>query len=161
MIEMEKFKTDFIIPLQTGVVETLKIQCSYAVEAKTMSTGNDAIDNVTDIASIIALTGKDLNGCIALCMPEKVYLGIMGGMFGEKQPTLTRDLEDGAGELLNIIFGHAKRVWIDNGYQIDKAIPTVAVGKNIHLSYRSLVPTIILPFVCADGAFHLEVTIKE
>jgi hypothetical protein len=48
----------------------------------------------------------------------------MGKMLGEEFKAITQDLQTGAAELLNIIFGSAKVVLNEQGYAIQKAIPT-------------------------------------
>ena len=161
MLDMEKIKTDIVQPLAISVVEILKIQCSYLVEHKPPISGSENLTSKTDIAAVIALSGSDVNGCIALCLPEKVFLALMGGMFGEKPTTINAEIQDGAGELLNIIFGTAKNVWNERGHAVEKAIPTIAIGRDLKLRHLTPIPTIILPFMSPDGEFHMELAINQ
>jgi len=43
-------------------------------------------------------------------------------MFGEKYEKIPEGLQDGAGELMNIIFGYAKKILNEKGYVIEMAI---------------------------------------
>ena len=64
-------------------------------------------------------------------------------------------------ELLNIIFEHAKRVLNDQGYGLEKAIPTVVRGDGIKTRHLSSNPTIVFQFATEHGELHVEVSIEE
>src|SRR5689334_8015212 len=103
---MEPLKVDvnFINPFIDGALETLKIQCSFSAKSgKPYLKGKGPVIK-TDIAAVIGLTSASFNGSVAICFPEAIFLTIMERMLGEKHSTITKDLEDGACELLNIIF---------------------------------------------------------
>jgi chemotaxis protein CheX len=83
---------------------------------------------------------------------------MMERMLGEKYPEITQELEDGASELLNIIFGQAKKVLNERGYRIEKAIPTIIRGTDVAIRHHTASPTVVLPFDTDLGVFHIEVT---
>ena len=83
----------------------------------------------------------------------------MGNMIGETYEVIDKELEDGAGELLNIIFGHAKAILNNKGYNIQKAIPTIVRGKDLAINHISSNKTIVLPFESPEGPFHIEIGI--
>lgn len=160
-METGKIDVNFINPFITGAVETLKIQCSI-----TATSGKpyvkDANNKVkTDIAAIIGLTSKAFNGSVAICFTESVFLFIMEKMLGSKYTAITKELEDGASELLNIIFGHAKRVLNQQGYGIDKAIPTIVRGSDLNVTHLTPSPTIALPFTTEKGVFLIEIATTD
>ena len=153
-----KIDVAFVNPFVSGALETLKVQCSTTVTpGKPFIKGLNQPTDVA-IAAVLGLTSKPFNGSIALCFPEKTFLTIMGKMLGEAFPAITKDLEDGAGELLNIIFGQAKKHLNDKGYAIEKAIPTIVRGKELMVRHMSANPTVILPFESDAGLFHIEVS---
>lgn len=115
-----------------------------------------------EIAGVIGLTCSEFKGSISICFRAEVFLKIYENMVGEKHEVITSEIEDAAGELLNIIFGQAKTVLNDQkGYTLDKAIPTVLVGEKLKLHHQSRNPAIILPFESPAGAFHLEILIDR
>lgn len=115
-----------------------------------------------EIAGVIGLTCSEFKGSISICFRAEVFLKIYENMVGEKHEAITSEIEDAAGELLNIIFGQAKTVLNDQkGYTLDKAIPTVLVGEKLKLHHQSRNPAIILPFESPAGAFHLEILIDR
>jgi chemotaxis protein CheX len=152
----------FIKPFVDGAIETLKVQCSLeAKPGKPYFKGREGSPQTqVDIAGIIGLTSEAFQGTISLCFSEKTFLGIMGKMLGENYEQLTKEVEDGAGELINIIFGAAKRVLNERGYAIQKALPSVVRGKDMSVHHLTPIPIVVLPFETALGAFQIEVGIE-
>lgn len=115
-----------------------------------------------EIAGVISLTCSEFRGSITICFRAEVFLNIYESMVGERHHEITSEIEDAAGELLNIIFGQAKTVLNDQkGYSIDKAIPTVLVGEKLKLHHQSRNPAIVLPFESPAGTFHLEILVDR
>ena len=154
---MEMLDVKFFKPFVDGALQTLKIQCSLeATPGKPFIRGQGP-QLAIELAAIIGLTCKAFNGNITLCFPKVVFLEVMGGMLGEKFSEITKDLEDGACELLNIIFGQAKAVLNTQGYNIEKAIPTIARGENLASRALTKNPVFVLPFSTRVGDFHIEI----
>lgn len=154
-----KLDVQFVNPFVECTLMTLKTQCNMqATPGKPFLKGAQDIPRI-DIAGVIGLTSSAFNGSIALCFPEKTFLSAMEGMLDEKFAEITKDLEDGAGELLNIIFGQSKIILNDRGYGISKAIPTVIRGQDISVSHQTASPSMILPFETPGGPFVIEVVI--
>ncbi len=84
-------------------------------------------------------------------------------MFDEVYPDITPEIQDAAGELLNIIFGLAKRELSDNkGFKIKKAIPTILVGSQLEI-YSSKQASTVLSVPCKIdvGTFTLEIQLAS
>lgn len=115
-----------------------------------------------EIAGVIGVNCADFVGTISICFRAEVFLKIYENMMGEKHETLSSELEDAAGELLNIIFGQAKTVLNDTrGYNLEKSLPTILVGEKLKLHHQSRSPAIVVPFESKAGAFHLEILIDR
>jgi chemotaxis protein CheX len=115
-----------------------------------------------DIAGIIGLTSARFQGSIALCFPEPTFLAVLSNMLGETYSQITPDLEDGAGELMNIIFGQAKVELNELGHTIEKAIPTVVRGQSLAIRHHSHCPTIVLPFTLENkSTFQIEISVEN
>ncbi len=157
---MTTLNVNFINPFIDGTLNTFKIQC--AVEAspgKPFMKGNGPT-LTAEIAATIGLASKEFCGSVSIGFSESLFLALMGNMLGEKYTEITKDLEDGASELLNIIFGQAKTVLNEKGYAIDKAIPTVIRGKGISFNHLSSQPTLVVPFETQHGPFFIEVVLE-
>jgi chemotaxis protein CheX len=149
------FNERFVSFFSTCAMETLKIQCSFEATAappvfrQRTETAMDA-----DIIALIGLTSKAFNGMVTLCVSDKVFLAMMSGMLNETITEINQDIEDGAGELLNIIFGQAKIKLNNEGYGIEKALPTVVRGKKLRIKHLN--DNYSVTFSSAAGNFELQ-----
>jgi chemotaxis protein CheX len=154
---MPKVDVKFLNPFISGAMQTLKIQCSTEVTPGRPGLKQPGEEIPVDIAGVLGIISPVFNGSIALCFPAATFLGVMGKMLGENFTEINQELEDGAGELLNIIFGHAKRELNELGYGIEKAIPTVVRGTDLKVKHLSSGPTMMIPFDSTAGKFHIEI----
>jgi chemotaxis protein CheX len=153
-----KIDVSFLNPFINGTLKTLEVQCSIKATAKAPRLKiKDEPAVQFDIAAVIGITSPGFTGSIAICFPEKIFLVLMGNMLGETYTEITKDLEDGVAELLNIIFGQAKKELNENGHSIEKAIPTIIRGNGLSVKHLTPRPTILLPFETDKGNFHIEI----
>jgi len=154
---MSQMEARFFKPFVDATIKTLKIQCNLdATHEKPYIKGTKPQQEY-DLAAVIALTSNAFNGTITLSFPKNTFLGVMANMLGEKYTEISAELEDGAAELLNIIFGQAKLALTEQGYSVEKAIPTVIRGAGLKTKIVASQPVIVLPFVTAAGSFEIEV----
>lgn len=149
---------EFVSPFIQGTLETLKVQCSIEAKAGKPTARKSGEKGLrSDIAGVIGLTSASFKGSIAICFPAPVFLKAMSNMMGEPLTEINKDLEDGAGELLNIIFGFAKRILNEKGHSIEKAIPTVVRGTDLEIKHLVHGKTVVLPFSTETGEFWIEI----
>lgn len=145
-----------------AVVEALKIQCSYDVSKERTYICDDASTASTivyEIGAVLALVGKQFSGSISISYSKTLYLALIGAILRQKFDEISSDLEDGAGELLNMIFGVAKaKLEADHGYSFKSAIPTIIVGPNIHMRALTAHAQIAVQFKGKDGPFEIRVS---
>jgi chemotaxis protein CheX len=157
-----RLDVEFVNPFIVGTINTLKVQCSMECTAQKPTLKENLPEPVKfDIAGVIGVTSETFTGSIAICFPEKVFLGAMSNMLGEECKEINKDLEDGAGELLNIIFGHAKTVLNEKGYALAKAIPTIVRGQNLEVKHLTFATTLVLPFGTQFGNFYIEIGMES
>lgn len=148
----------FINPFIDGVLHVFKVQARLEC-----TPGKPYLKNTeqplpnTDIAGVIGISSPSFRGTISICFPENTFLLLISSMLGETYTQITKDVEDGAGETLNMIFGYAKKILNENGYSLDKAIPTVVRGKIVSLNHLSPQGTIVLPFTVNGLEFYMEI----
>lgn len=153
-----KIDVSFINPFIEGTIHVLEIQCrTKANPLKPLLKRSGEFDCKTDIAGIIGITSKSFTGSIALCFPEKVFLDLMSRMLGEEFTEIGEDLKDGAGELTNMIFGHAKTILNSRGHTIDKALPSVIRAPDLKIDHLGNHDSIILPFSVEEQSFFMEI----
>lgn len=148
-----------VTPFLKGVEETFKVQCSLKVGVKEVSSlvaGSTGID----IAATSPVEGRDVRGNVSLCFSGPVFLKVMGKMLGEEFESL-EDIADGAAELLNIVFGRAKRLLNLDGHEIKQAIPSVATGGEVDISFYQRAATTVVTFSSPVGEFRLFVAVDN
>ncbi len=154
---MSQMDTSFFKPFIEGALNTLKVQCSLPATYDAPFIKGAKPQPEFAIAGVIGLTSAKFTGTIILCFPEGTFLSMMERMLGEPFKEITTDLQDGVAELLNIIFGHAKVILNSQGHTIQKAIPSVVRGTNIHTTTMSKSKTFVLPFKTEVGEFQIEI----
>lgn len=148
---------ELINPFLVGAVKALEIQANTKVRPQKIHIKTAPAKDIA-IAGVISLITDSFTGSITLCFSQKVFLKIYENMFGEVHETINKEIEDAAGELLNIIYGQAK-IELNNkpGYNLKKALPTVLVGEKLSISQQGSSPTVIIPFETDFGTFHIEI----
>jgi chemotaxis protein CheX len=138
-----------------GTQEVLSVQCGIEVHSGEPVPKHLKATPSCDHAALIALNAREFAGSAVLCFPQATYLNVMGKLLDEELREYREDLLDGAGELLNMIFGYAKKVLNENGFSLQPAIPIVIRGREIEL--RTLPPghEVTVPFLSVCGAFHV------
>ena len=157
----QSFDVNFINPFIEGALHTLKVQCKVeARPGKLYKKSAAAAGYEIDIAGIIGITSPGFNGSISIAFPAATFLAIMGLMRDEKSASITPEVQDGAGEIVNIVFGFAKRVLNDKGFALEKALPSVVTGKGMNVLHVSSSPTVVVPFETDVGVFQIEITLE-
>jgi chemotaxis protein CheX len=154
-----KLDVNFLNPFVDGTIDTLRVQCNYEVTPGKPSMKSPEMPYNYEIAANIGLTSDTFNGSIAICFPAPVFLGIMSEMLGEEFTEIDDELQDGAAELLNIIFGQAKKTLNERGYSIQKAIPTIIRGEKLRVNHLTTSPIMLIPFSSKDGDFSIEIAL--
>jgi chemotaxis protein CheX len=158
----ETLDMTFLKPFIDGTLYTIKVQTGVEPTlGKPYLKQRDSVGLKVDIAGTVGIWSDKFKGSIYVCFPEKTYLLIMGKMLGEEYTSITSDIEDGAGEMMNIIFGFAKKVLNERGHNLEKALPGVIVGGGLKVSQVGKDPVIVLPFETVFGPFQLEIGIAS
>ncbi len=148
---------NFLNPFVEATINTLTIQCSFECVAGKPEVKTDEFSHLIDIAGVIGITSEGFTGSISICFTEKIFLTLMTNMLGEECTEINKDMEDGAGELLNIIFGQAKTTLNQLGYSLEKALPTIVRGRELKVKHMTPYSTFILPFESSLGSFYMEI----
>ena len=80
-------------------------------------------------------------------------------MLQEEIQTINDENKDAVAELLNIIFGKAKKILNASGLNIQQAIPSIIRGPGHSIQHQAQNQTIVIPFTCPEiGNFRAEVS---
>jgi chemotaxis protein CheX len=150
---------NFINPFVAATQNTIKTAARTELKAGRPFLKSGRLDNEMDIAGVISMCSNAFQGSIALCFPAPVFLLIYSNMMGKPCTSITREAEDAAGELLNIIFGQAKGKFAkDRKYVIHEAVPTVIKGSDLSVRHSARRAALVIPFETEAGVFHIEIS---
>ena len=144
--------------------KTLEIQANTKVisHKKPLLRTDENTPQDIAIAGVIGLSSDKFKGSISLCFPKKTFLKIYKNMVDEDCTEIDNEIQDAAGELLNIIYGQAKAILVnENNYDLKPAIPSILAGEKLKIRHQTTSPVIILSFKTEVGDFHIEITITD
>jgi len=111
-----------------------------------------------EVSAIIGLAGETI-GAIVLSFSRECAIKIVTKFSDEKHSTLSNEVLDGVGELVNIIAGNAKKDLLD--FKIIISIPGVVVGNDSKIKWPNGIPVICIPFKSEAGDFTVNVSLKD
>ena len=155
-----KLDLNILNPFIEGTVNVLETQANVKIQVGKphLKTGSESD---VAIAGVITMNNSELPGSIALCFPKPTFLSIYEQMVGEKHEDVSEETQDAAGELLNMIYGHAKTKLKAGGFAVDMAIPVIMVGDKLKMQVGEKGKSIVVPFTSASGPFFLEIYFKK
>ena len=107
----------------------------------------------------MGLSGE-ITGSVVISFPQSLAVKIVSNMLGEELTEITHEVEDGIGEIVNMVAGQAKVELADTIYHCKLSIPTVVVGSNYKLSHKAGIPCIVIEFEAERESFAVEVSMK-
>jgi len=110
------------------------------------------------IAGTIEVNEKNSTCHVSVCFPESTFRCLMSKILSEELDGPTSAYYDGASEMINIIFGHAKRTLNSAGHSIELALPRIIIGQSYRIPNIDDATTTIIPFNGPLGNFHLTIS---
>lgn len=124
---MTKIDVRFINPILESCIDVISKMTSLTITAqKPYVKQNGELSG--DISGVVGVVSSGFKGTISLSFFELGFLKIVTKMLDEEHKSITADNKDAIAELLNIIFGAAKKILNENGMNIKPAIPTIIHG---------------------------------
>jgi len=161
-LEKKRFKldVDFINPFIDSAMKTLNGLCgvSNIVAQKPYLLGEEKLE--IDISGTLAIVSPYFRGSIAISFDDDVYKLIISKMLEENVGDIDLDNQDGAAEIINIIFGQTKAVLNQRGYSLDRAIPSVLRGRGHKVLNNNKIPILLVPFHSDLGNFWIQICVK-
>ena len=154
-----KIDVNFLNPFLEGTIKTFQTQIGFDAKPGKpyLRKKGDVPQFNIEVAGFLSLVSSAFDGAIGICFPSSTLIKIYEKMFDEKAAEVTDEVQDVAGELLNIIFGQAKTKLNTVGYDLQSALPTIMRGKEIAIKHMAEF-TFILPFTTEVGVFELQVS---
>ena len=124
---------------------------------------HDAKDNENcALTAKINLTSKNCEGAVVVLFTEDVFIKLISQALGEDFEEIDEELQDGACEILNMIFGSARTKLNTEGdaYAV-MDIPTIIDQNEIGDEPLTPLPAIMIPFKTDFGDFTIQIGFKE
>lgn len=158
----KKFKidVDFINPFIDSSMKTLNGLCKVnnIEPQKPYLLGEEKLE--IDISGTLAISSPYFKGSIAISFDDPVYKDVISKMLEENVGEIDLDNQDGAAEIINIIFGQTKAVLNQRGYKLDRAIPSVMRGRGHKIYQDTRIPVLLVPFRSDLGKFWIQICVK-
>lgn len=146
--------TGLIDPILSSVTNVFDVMVNSTCHAKKPFLKTDAAA-IGDITGVIQLNGDHIRGSLAVSFPETVILKITSRVLGEPCTRVDSTVYETAAEIVNIVFGGAKKGLSENGHHFEVAIPTATAGERSSLGVSKSKKVIVVPFESEVGDFHL------
>lgn len=155
-----KIDVDFINPFIDSSMKTLNSLCKVNnIDAQKPYLLNDEVLEI-DISGTLAISSPYFKGSIAISFDNTVYKDVVSKMLEENIGEIDIDNQDGAAEIINIIFGQTKAVLNTRGYKLNRAIPSVMRGKGHKIYQDTRIPVLLVPFRSDLGKFWIQICVK-
>lgn len=149
-------------PFVNATVRTLGKQFNITVNPESAFVKNDTTAINSSHCAMISLSGDNYNGVVAICFEEKVFLSLMSKVLEESFEEINDEVEDGATEILNIIYGLARtELNKSSGVCLEMSIPTIVSSHVGSIDNFTPDPTVVLPFESEVGKFYIQIGFLE
>lgn len=149
--------TEFIDSFLQSTIHVLKIQAEIDAFPGAFEVAKSKEQGICDISGFIGMICNNFNGSVVISFPEKTFLNVLSKMLGEEITSIEPGNMDGAAELTNMIFGHAKSLLNEKGFGLKMALPSVVLGKPDSFLSLHTGPAILVPFNSSQGEFFVRI----
>jgi len=114
-----------------------------------------------DISSVMGITG-DSEGVIAVTFHQDLAFSLIAKMAGCDEDDLSvDDVNDGVGEIINMIAGSAKKIVTETNMSFDISLPTIIMGYGHQIAHQRNLPVIVIVFEIDNHPFALQICISS
>ncbi len=149
-------------PFIAATLECLKQMAGAKPERKRVFVKTDPLMH-GDVCGIIGMTNGITGSCV-VSFPDALARRIVAKFLGEDESTISASMiEDGIGEVANMVAGGAKRKFADSDYRFNISTPTVVHGEPVKLFNPADTVAIACEFTADPtwpGTFLIEVALK-
>ena len=159
---MSKIHVPFLLPFIEAVHSTFETMMRRKVIRKEIYTKkNHAMFG--DISGVVGVSGK-ICGTSSVSLPGPMAIECVGDMMGEEISNGLADtiVQDGVGEIINMVAGSAKTALANTEYEIKCTLPTIISGRGHELYHREGTYNVSVIFETDKGEeFALDVCMEE
>ncbi|OGJ89339.1 MAG: hypothetical protein A2268_08425 [Candidatus Raymondbacteria bacterium RifOxyA12_full_50_37] len=114
-----------------------------------------------DVSGVMRLSGA-IEGSVAVSFTEELARLIVGRIMRlDASAISSEDLQDGVGEIVNIVSGNAKALLAGTEYECTIALPGVVSGMWVELGHPGNAPCVAVVFEADNREFALQVSVVK
>ncbi len=153
----ERLKKEYLKPFVAGVTTTLSMMAGLEPTIKEISiVTSDTFSG--DVSAVMGVTGKAGEGFVGISFFTPLASVVVSKVLGMEDIELEpSDINDGVGELINMIAGSAKSSLLGTEYEFQIALPSVITGSGHEVGYPKNAECWRADFEVEGGAFYLHV----
>lgn len=148
---------DFIDTFIQAVINTHKVTCNAEV-----SLGKPVVkpefEPHGEVVGIVGIVANDMKWVLLVAYSKDAATELYRSLFDEKKDTVDKEVIDMVAEMTNQIYGVAKSILNQRGYNFEMAIPTVISG-NFETRLSGAGATLTIPFQVKTNSAHLWIDI--
>lgn len=158
-------ETNFIRAFVHATMRTFYIQIQTQCWRGKIFIKSDSSEGfLGDVNGLILVTGEKFSYEVVLSFPQATFLQLVERTLGEKISEITDANSDSATELLNIIFGQAKRTLNEEGARIVPQFPKLHLGRKLpgseaKASSKKII--VVIPFNSDLGEFFVQIAFPD
>lgn len=159
---MSEIHVPFLLPFIEAVHSTFETMMRRNISRKEIYTKKNHV-MFGDISGVVGISGK-ICGTSSVSLPGPMAIECIGDMMREEISDGLVDtmVQDGVGEIINMVAGSAKTALANTEYEIECTLPTIISGRGHELYHREGTCNVSIIFETDKGEeFALDVCMKE
>lgn len=159
---MTSINADFVLSFIEATDDIFKKMISRELKRKEVYVKKNYV-MFGDISGIVGLSGR-LCGTTAVSLPGDMAIDCIGEMIGEDTSggLSEKVVQDGVGEIINMISGQARTTLASTPYKIQCTLPTIISGRGHELYHRDSTSNVSVIFETDRGEeFALDICLEE
>ncbi len=149
-----------VMPFVDGTVQVIETM----TKEKTSRTSMFLKTNYSmfgDASGVMGITGET-EGVVVVTFHRDLAFHLVAKMVGCGEDDLSvEDVNDGIGEIINMIAGSAKKTLSGTDFAFDISLPTVIMGHGHQIAHQRNVPVIVIVFDCNGKPFAIQLCVTS
>jgi len=114
-----------------------------------------------DISGIISMVQEKMEATLIVSFEAKTIFQLMKKVYKRDFTTIDSSIQQGVGELTNIIYSSIKQKLNDRGHEFKMAIPNVVIGQGHSIINLHEGQQLVVPFSADGNPFYVEVATNQ
>lgn len=113
-----------------------------------------------DVTGILNMVSDSVEGVLAVSFPKPVIFELTKRLVGIEPTDIDEMVEDMVGDITNMVYGGAKTILDEEGYNFDMAIPSVIHEQDISIDFPQGCKVVVITFTTEVGDFYVEISFE-